>query len=441
MKEIVKQNIKIERQEVPIEEAGEYFKKKKFFDKVRLLKYRKKPYLVLYCLGEHRDYHHGYMVPSTSFLKWFDLIPQPEGFILQYPRRSTPTQLFEMPQYSKLLAVFKQYNNWLSGLGIDSVGALNESIEKGTIRQVILVSEAQHEQKIAHIAQQIATSTNDVRVVLIAGPSSSGKTFFSKRLAIQLLALSIEPFAFELDNYFVDRDKTPKDEKGNFDFESIDAINREILNKHIEELIKGKEVQLLHYNFEKGKSELGEKVQLKRNQLIILEGIHGLNPQLLQSIPPERTFKIYISCLTQLNLDRYNRISTTDTRMLRRIIRDATQRGYSAQRTIQMWESVRRGERNYIFPYQEFANEMFNSALVYELSVLKPYVEPLLRQIPHGIPEYLEAKRMLAVMEWFLPINDEIIPYNSILREFIGNSILGDFRLWEGLTESHFTSA
>lgn len=436
MKVLVKSDLPFLREQVTKEDAVEYFKQEHHQDKVRLLKYRQKPYLVLYRLNKHRDYHHGYMVPSTGFLQWFDLIPQSGGFLLQYPRRQTPTELFQMPEYGKLLEEFKEYGDWLEKLRIDSVGALNESIEKNSIREVILVSEAHHEQKIVQIAQQIAHQSKKIKIILIAGPSSSGKTTFSKRLAIQLLTLGISPFALEMDNYFVDRDKTPRDDQGQLDFEDFEAIDRKLLQRQLKDMVIGKEVEMPLYNFQTGLREHGEKIKLDKDQIVIIEGIHGLNPNLLTDFSKETTYKIYISCLTQLNLDRYNRISTTDTRMLRRIVRDANSRGFSAQRTIQMWESVRRGERMYIFPYQENANVLFNSALVYELSALKVFAEPLLRQIPHGTDEYLEAKRLLSFLEWFLPIQSELVPDNSILREFIGGSILKDFRLWENIHDN-----
>jgi len=266
---------------------------------------------------------------------------------------------------------------------------------------------------------------------LIAGPSSSGKTTFSKRLMIQLLTEGMSPFALEMDNYFVDREDTPRGADGKLDFEHIDAVNRDLLNDHITRLIAGERVQLRHYNFKEGLNEPGEEVQLEPGQMIILEGIHGLNPKLLENFPTQQTYRIYVSCLTQLNLDRHNRISTTDTRELRRILRDARDRGYSAQQTIGHWEMVRRGEKNHIFPYQENADIMFNSALAYELTALKPLVEPLLRQVPYGSMEYIEAKRLLKFLQWFLPTEPLMIPDNSILREFIGGSILKDFRIWQ----------
>lgn len=431
MQRLVKADLPFTRQVVPLAEASAYFQNKGHFDKVRLLRFRQKDTLVLYQLGEHQDYHHGYMVPSTGFLRWFNLLPMGDGFILHFPRRNSPRQLLPMPSYPKLLVAFRQYGDWLKHLGIDSVGALDEAIQSGKIRELILVSEALHEQKIAEIARQIVERSRHSRIVLIAGPSSSGKTTFSKRLAVQLLAQGISPYPLELDNYFVDREKTPLDENGQRDFEALETVNTKILSDHLRRLIAGEEVQLLHYNFKAGISEPGEVVKLKQDQMIILEGIHGLNPRLLPDITAEETFRIYVSCLTQLNLDRHNRISTTDSRMLRRIVRDARERGYTAQQTIQRWESVRRGEKRHIFPYQENADEMFNSALAYELSVLKPLVEPLLRQVPFGTEEYVEAKRLLAFLEWFLPINTDLVPDNSILREFVGGSMLQEFRLWE----------
>ena len=277
----------------------------------------------------------------------------------------------------------------------------------------------------------IADRLREIRIILIAGPSSSGKTTFAKRLSIQLLARGISPFPMEIDNYFIDRTLTPLDEYGEYDFESIDAVNKKHLGEDLDRLISGKPVQLPHYDFRTGKSQPGSKVQLQPGQMIILEGIHGLNPQLLPELPEQRIFRIYASALTQLNLDRHNRVSTTDTRLIRRIVRDARDRGYSAQDTIKRWESVRRGEKRYIFPYQHNADVMFNSALVYELAALKPLAEPLLRQVPFGTPEHIEAKRLLTFLEWFLPADDSPIPDNSILKEFIGESSLSNFKLWK----------
>ena len=430
MQLLVEQDHKFVREVVPIEEAINYFSATNQLDKVQLLQYRKRQDLVLYNMEGHRDYHHGYMVPSSGYLKWFDFVKVNGAFILRFPRRHATNVITPMTYYPTLLKTFRLYGDWLNHLGISSVGALNDSIAKGRIREVILVSEALHTQQISKIAEEIKDREKQVKVILIAGPSSSGKTTFSKRLSIQLLTMGLSPFALELDHYFVDRHKTPKGEDGNYDFESIDALDRARLNSDIKELIAGKEVQLPRYDFISGLSVPGEKVHLQANEMIILEGIHGLNPLLLEDFDASKTYKIYVSCLTQLNLDRHNRISTTDTRMLRRIVRDARDRGYSAQDTISRWESVRRGEKVHIFTFQENADVMFNTALAYELTTLKPLVEPLLRQVPFGNLEYIEAKRLLKFLEWFLPTDEEFIPDNSILREFVGNSSLKEFTIW-----------
>jgi uridine kinase len=420
MKELVEQDLPFERQNVPLQEAVNYFKQKGQEEKVRLLKYRQKEYLVMYKLRERRDYHHGYMVPSTGYLRWFAFTLMGEGFVLRFTRRNTPTELMPMPDYPKLVKTFRQYGDWLNRLGIESVGMLNDAIAAGRTREVILVSEALHEQKIADIARQIVEHREMARIVLIAGPSSSGKTTFSKRLTVQLLSQGISPYPLELDNFFVDREETPRDRNGQFDYESLNALDTAKLAVNLHDLVAGRETQLPHYNFKSGKSEVGDVVHLEA----------GLNPKLIPDFPKDQAFRIYVSCLTQLNLDRHNRISTTDTRLLRRIVRDARERGYSALQTIQRWESVRRGEKTHIFPYQENADEMFNSALVYELSALKPVAEPLLRQVPFGTAEFIEAKRLLAFLDWFQPLDIDMIPDNSILREFVGGSILKEFKLW-----------
>jgi uridine kinase len=436
MRSIVDKDICLTKREVPLKEAIAYFENKGYTDKVRLLAHRQKGYLMLYQLGEHQDYHHGYMVPSTGYLRWFNLIPTNGGFTINFPRRNLPTQLQPMPSYPKLLATFRRYGEWLDRLGIASVGALNDAIMANRIHEVILVSEALHEEHVADIAEQItarcenSNQNEQVRIILIAGPSSSGKTTLSKRLTIQLLSQGISPFPLGMDNYFVNREDTPKDEDGKPDFEALDALDTHHLTDDLRRLVAGETVRLPHYNFKTGMGEPGDEVRLQSGQVIILEGIHGLNPELLPDFPVEQTFRIYASALTQLNLDRHNRISTTDTRLVRRIVRDARERGYTARDTIQRWESVQRGEKRYIFPYQENADIMFNSALAYELSVLKPFAEPLLRQVPFGTREYIEAKRMLALLEWFKPVSSEFIPDNSILREFIGGSILEEFKLW-----------
>ena len=431
MQELVRADLPFERKEVPLQEAMEYFHSRGYEDKVLLLKYRRKNYLTLYRLGERMDYLHGYMVPSTGCLRVFDLVYTEGGFTLRYPRRHKPGELLPMPEYPKLLGTFLQYGDWLAKLGIENVGSLNEAIAAGRAAEIVLVSEAFHEQRLSQVARQIADQIERTHLIMVAGPSSAGKTTFSRRLTVQLLALGISPFPLELDNYFLDRSKTPLDEHGQPDFETIEALDLLSLAEHLERLIRGEEVRLPRYNFLTGVSEAGDVIQLRDKQPIILEGIHGLDPRLIPAYLQNAVFRIYISALTQLNLDRHNRVSTTDTRLIRRIVRDARERGYSAAQTISRWESVRRGEKRHIFPFQENADVMFNSALTYELAALKPQAEPLLRQVQHGTPEYIEARRLLAFLEWFLPLDVSFVPETSILREFLGGSILKDFRIWK----------
>jgi uridine kinase len=431
MLDLVESDQPFVRKEVPLQDAVEYFRVRGYYDKVNLLKHRRKNYLTLYQLGERMGYHHGYMVPSTGYLRRFDLVNVEAGFTLRYPRRHKPDELLPMPEYPKLLGSFLQYGDWLAKLGIENVGALNDAIQSGRSDQIVLVSEAFHENHLARIANQIGDQLDRSHIILIAGPSSAGKTTTSRRLTVQLLALGISPFPLELDNYFFDRDKTPLGEDGKPDFESIDALDIALLADHLQLLIKGEEVQLPRYNFKTGKREDGEVIRLKDGQPIILEGIHGMDPRLIPASISGEAFRIYVSALTQLNLDRHNRVSTTDTRLIRRIVRDARERGYTAAQTIDRWESVRRGEKRHIFPFQENADVMFNSALAYELAALKPYAEPLLRQVPHGTPEYIEAKRLLAFLEWFLPLDIGLVPQTSIVREFLGGSILKNFTIWK----------
>ncbi len=430
MQKYVDDDLVFGRKEIPIQEAIQYFKSFGYEDKVRLFSHRHKDYLTLYSIGNRMDYLHGYMVPSTGYLRWFNITQVVGGFTLHFPRRHAPTHVEPMGDYPKLLSTFRQYGDWLARLDIDNVGSLNDAIHSGRADEIILVSEALHEQNFADIAQQI--SQKNSRIILIAGPSSSGKTTSSRRLAVQLLARGISPFPLELDNYFIDRNKTPLGEDGKPDFETLEALNITRLAQDIEKLLTGDKVQLPRYNFKTGMSEEGDLIQLKDGQPLILEGIHGMNPQLIPDRLSDSAFRVYVSALTQLNLDRHNRVSTTDTRLIRRMVRDARERGYSAAQTISRWESVRRGEKRHIFPYQENADVMFNSALVYELAVLRPLAEPLLRQVPHRTPEFIEARRLLAFLEWFLPLDINLIPGNSIVREFLGGSSLKDFKIWRG---------
>jgi uridine kinase len=317
--------------------------------------------------------------------------------------------------------------NWLHLLGIRDVGELNQAVRAGRARELILVTEALHESRIADIADQILARQPTVRLVLIAGPSASGKTTTSKRLAVQLMAHGLKPFTIGMDDYFVAREQTPKDPQGEFDYEHLDAVDLALFNKDLLALMAGQEVQVPRYNFQSGRREVGETIQLTPEHIIIVEGIHGMNPELVRDLPREAIYRVYVSSLTQLNIDRHNRIPTTDTRILRRIVRDARFRGYTATDTLDRWESVRRGERRWIFPYQEHADVMFNSALVYEVGVMRPLAEPLLLQVERGTPRHVEAKRLLSFLGWVEPLDPDLIPDNSILREFIGRSILRDY--------------
>ena len=433
MRQLAEADLPFDKERVPLAEAIDLFRQRGYTDKVRLLSHRRKPRLVLYSLGDHRDYHHGYMLPRAGLLQRFGLTLIEGGFTLRFPRRHAADRLLPLPEYPKLLATFRQYGDWLETLGISYAGALNDAIEAGKIAQVVLVSEALHEQHISAIAGEIARRQEEIRVVLIAGPSASAKTTFSKRLSVQLLARGVRPFALELDNFFVDREATPRGEDGAFDFEALEALDLARLNHDLQALVAGETVRLPRYDFKRGVQEEGQTAHLEAGQILLLEGIHGLNPALTPRLPRGQAYRIYASALTQLNLDRYNRVSTTDTRLIRRIVRDAAQRGYSASDTIQRWESVRRGEKRYIFPYQENADVMFNSALVYEVSALAPLAEPLLRQVPFGTSEHVEAKRLLVFLEWFLPMPPDLVPDNSLLREFIGRSIFERFTPWTAL--------
>ncbi|MBN1642547.1 MAG: nucleoside kinase [Anaerolineae bacterium] len=429
MQEIVDQDQAIVKRRVPLAEAKAIFGADGYEDKVRLLDYRDRDYLVLYSLCGVDNYFYGYMVPSTRYLPYFDLVPHPLGFVLRAPRRGAPVELPSTRESPKLDLVFQQYGEWLHKLHIADVSALNDAVASGRIREVILVSEALHEQQVVEIAARIAARRDEVRLVLVAGPSCSGKTTFSRRLAIQLMVRGLQPAPLEMDNYFVDRDHTPRDENGELDFEHLGALDLELLNANLLDLMAGREVRLPSYDFRSGTRQEGETLRIGPQHVIIAEGIHGMNPDLVRDIPPQRIYRIYISALTQLNIDCHNRVSTTDSRLLRRILRDAQYRGYSAAQTIDRWESVHRGEVRWIFPYQENADAMINSALAYELAVIKPLVEPYLRHTQPGTLAYVESKRLLSFLQWISPCTPDLVPDNSLLREFIGGSILRDLKI------------
>ena len=390
-------------------------------DKAKLLRFRRSSHVNLYNIDGYQDYFYGYMVPSTGYLKYFDLLPYEAGFVLLFPNEDTKKTAPFHPS-KKLYDTLMEAAAWARQMNISTIGELNEQIVQGRIQDVILLQEAEMEQRIGKIAEQIAQK-RDKKFILIAGPSSSGKTTFSHRLSIQLRAHWLTPHPIGMDNFYVDREKTPLDENGQYDFECLEAIDLELFDRSMAQLLKGERVEMPHFNFKTGKREFkGDYLQLGPEDVLVIEGIHGLNDRLLATLPKETKFKIYISALTQINIDGHNAIPTTDGRLIRRIVRDAFARGTSAEHTIEMWQSVRRGEEKNIFPFQEHADVMFNSALIYELAVLKMYAEPLLFAISTDSPQHMQAKRLLKFLDYFLQVPGEEIGKNSILREFIGGS-------------------
>jgi uridine kinase len=427
---LVKANLPITQVQIPLHQALEIFRQSGDREKMDLFAKRRKDYLTLYELNKVRDYFHGFMVPSTGYLDVFDLCQYSHGFILQFPRRHEPGVLQPFEDAPFLAQVFREYKDWLEVIGVPSVASLNNALRNGRVQEVILVAEALHQHQLAQIANEIKGRRPSTKLILISGPTSAGKTTFSKRLAIQLMSQGITPITIGMDNYFVDRNKTPRDENGDFDFEALEAVNVPLFRSHLQSLLARQTIIQPIYNFHTGRSEWGDELSIDSNQVIIIEGIHGLNPALVEGLPPESVYRIFISAFTQLNLDKHNRVPTTDTRLLRRIVRDAAHRGYTAADTIGRWQSVRRGEKRHIFPHQHNADVFFNSALVYELSVLKALAYPLLLQVEPGSPQRIEANRLIAFLQWFDPLPNEAlttITGDSILREFIGGSILRDY--------------
>lgn len=420
MHELVRRAIPLEKKNIQTDEAIALFSQYGMKDKEKLFHYRRVSRVNIYNLDGFEDYYYGYMVPDTGYLRYFRLQPFDDGFVLEFPDRKQPETIGEFRPQPKLFDVQKETLHWSRLLGITTVGDMNDYFVKKDAGELILTQEAYQEGKIAEIAAEIAANPKK-KLVMIAGPSSSGKTTFSHRLSIQLAAHGLKPHPIPVDDYFKNREETPKDENGNYNFECLEAIDTELFNHDMNALLRGERVEMPCFNFVTGKREYRGKIrQLGENDILVIEGIHCLNDALSYSLPKENKFKIYISALTSLNIDEHNRIPTTDGRLIRRIVRDARTRGTSAKQTIAMWPSVRRGEENYIFPYQEDADVMFNSALIYELAVLKMYAEPLLFGIGKDEPEYQEAKRLLKFLDYFVGIPNDSVPVNSLLREFIG---------------------
>ena len=422
MQEIIDAGLPIHRHETTTDEAIRLFTDLHTYSKVKLLKSNGRLYTTYYEIDGYIDYYYGALLTNTSQLYLFGLEKYYDGLLLRIPSAEHPTELGEMVHQDKMFGIFKEHHRWQDIIGLCTIGDLNEAIDAGYSSRLIQISEALQEKKISMIADDIARR-RDIKLVLIAGPSSSGKTTTCKRLSVQLAVNGIKPVGISLDDYFVDREKTPRDEKGDYDFEHLHALNLDLLNQQMTALLRGDEVELPRYDFPTGRSMMsGRRLTLHDDEVLVVEGIHALNPELMSQVPPHQVFRVYASALTTLLLDKHNYIPTTDNRLLRRIIRDNKYRGVSAQETIRRWPSVRAGENRWIFPYQENADAMFNTAMLFELAVLKREAEPLLEQVPENIPEYAEAYRLLKFLRYIKPIPDTQIPPTSLLREFLGGS-------------------
>jgi uridine kinase len=423
MTDFVVRDVPLVKTPYAMDEAMALFRERGMSEKVKLFKFRRGAMVNVYCLDGYYDYYYGFMLPSAGYIKHFNIIRYENGLMLVLPKRGEPGILPPFAPREKLFKTLLASEEWGKKMGVCTVGDLNEAACAGTVNDMILVQEALHEHRIGEIAREIA-QRGGVKFVMIAGPSSSGKTTFSHRLSIQLRTYGLTPHPIGLDDYYKNREDTPRDEKGDYDYECLEALDIPQFNRDMAELLAGKEVELPRFDFISGqRKSKGHPKQLGPEDILVIEGIHGLNPETSKALPEESKYKIYISCLTGLNVDSHNRIPTTDSRLLRRMVRDNRTRGAGAKRTIQMWPSVRRGEERYIFPFQECADVIFNSAMIYELAVLKQYAEPLLFQIGKDEPEYYEAKRLLKFLEYFLGVSSEGVPHNSICREFIGGSI------------------
>ena len=427
MQEIIAQDIPFHRTECHTTEAVRIFSEQGMNDKVKLLETSGSLYTYYYTLDDTIDYYYGNLLPSTGFIYLFDLVKYYDGLLLRIPNKENPNKLDEMIKQEKMLDIFKEHLRWNHIMGLSNVGDFNRACEQGHATDLINVAEALQEKKIAQIADEIFSRNQEgghhASLVLISGPSSSGKTTFSKRLSVQLMTNGLHPYPISLDDYFVNREDTPLDADGNYDYESLYALDLGLFNRQLQALLRGEEVELPRFNFNTGKQEFrGEKLRIDDRTILILEGIHALNPELTPQIPAENKYKIYVSALTTISLDDHNWIPTTDNRLLRRIIRDYNYRGYSARETISRWPSVRAGEDKWIFPYQENADVMFNSALLFELAVLRAHVEPILNTVPRNCPEYAEAYRLLKFIKYFTPVQDKELPPTSLLREFLGGS-------------------
>ena len=428
MRGLVAADLPIRRKQLALSEAIAAFAAQGYQDKVRLLRFHRSPTVEVYELEGIIDGFYGPLATRTGPLQRFRLEPNEDGFILLLPLVEDPSRFPGELRFPKLTEQFRQAARWLSSVGAEDAGSLNAAIERGSLRELVLIAEALHERGIADIAVSVA-KRRDVRIVFIAGPTSSGKTTFAKRLGVQLAASGVHSFAVGLDDYFLERDLTPRDESGEPDFEAFTAVDQALFNDHMLRLLRGETVSMPRYDFVTGKRGQGQDVSLPDGTVLLVEGLHGLNPRLLPGAPKDALYKVYVSCLSLLNIDHHNHIPTSDARLLRRIVRDARFRGYSAEATVLRWQSVRRGERRFVFPYQEEADVMFNSSLPYEIAVLKPLVEPLLLPFDHGSPASVEVRRLLSILALFLPADADTVPDNSLLREFVGGSILEQVQL------------